>query len=167
MGARGPDLWVMLLEKAYAAVYGGYDMLGGGSSQQAFGDLMGGSTTAINLEATGEKGYDQVAAGFAAKRPVVCNTVGEVTITNKYKDDKDSLVPFQIITRRHLVGIPAGGHEWMVTGVDTASRKITIRNPHGGTNADITVASSTFVSLWASAEIGPAPAAAPPAAGRP
>lgn len=166
-GARGPDLWVALLEKAFAAVYGGYDMLGGGSSGQAFGDLMGGTSTSVDLATTGEAGFEQIATALAAKRPVVAATPHALKVLPENKDDQSmaewnrGLQRRLILDRRKELGIPEGGHQWMVTSADQSARKITVRNPHGGAAPEITVGAAEFVRLWSSADIG-SPAAPRP-----
>ena len=39
--ANGPELWVMLLEKAYAKIYGNYEKITNGMSGKAIHDLTG------------------------------------------------------------------------------------------------------------------------------
>lgn len=38
---HGPELWVLMLEKAYAKIHGSYDSLRGGHCHEAFSDLTG------------------------------------------------------------------------------------------------------------------------------
>lgn len=39
--AHGPELWVLLLEKAYAKIYGSYEIIEGGNPAIALSDLTG------------------------------------------------------------------------------------------------------------------------------
>jgi len=39
--SHGPELWVLLLEKAYAKLYGAYDKIEGGFAGEALRDLTG------------------------------------------------------------------------------------------------------------------------------
>lgn len=47
---NGNDLWVLLLEKAYAKLHGGYKTLTGGSPHQAFLDLTGCPTSCLSFK---------------------------------------------------------------------------------------------------------------------
>ena len=48
--AHGNELWVLLLEKAYAKVHGNYKTMVGGSPHEAMMDLTGCPTTTFNFK---------------------------------------------------------------------------------------------------------------------
>jgi calpain-15 len=50
--AHNNELWVLLLEKAYAKLHGNYKTLCGGEPHQALMDLTGCPTTSFNLKDT-------------------------------------------------------------------------------------------------------------------
>lgn len=48
--ARGPELWVLILEKAYAKIYGTYEKIEAGSSGEALVDLTGAPKEIYNID---------------------------------------------------------------------------------------------------------------------
>ena len=53
--AQGNELWVLLLEKAYAKVHGNYKLLSGGFANEGMQDLTGAPTVSFIFEEEGVK----------------------------------------------------------------------------------------------------------------
>lgn len=58
---HGGELWVLLLEKAYAKLHGSYMLLRGGCPAEGFIDLTGCPTTSVKFE--NEEGKELIASG--------------------------------------------------------------------------------------------------------
>jgi len=62
--ANGPELWVMLLEKAYAKIYGTYEKINNGMSGKAINDLTGAPYENLDITPkTAIKGFNMVVDG--------------------------------------------------------------------------------------------------------
>ncbi|KAL7036631.1 hypothetical protein ACKWTF_008884 [Chironomus riparius] len=109
------EFWPALLEKAYAKLHGGYEILKGGHITEAFSNLTGGVTEVYDLKDPPQNFYGMVLKAF--KRNTLMGA-------SKYKESKN-------------IGLP-GGHAYAITHVTpvvdiygNVTNLIRIRNPWG------------------------------------
>lgn len=74
--SNGPELWVILVEKAWAKIHGSYERIEGGLTGQTFTDLTGASTFRIKASAKGafERILDTDQKKFAISAGAVSDT---------------------------------------------------------------------------------------------
>jgi hypothetical protein len=119
MSALGPELWVMLMEKAWAAQRGGFNNMDFGLASDGLRAVTGKSSTWHNV--AGET-TDQIIANISQAvtdgKPVVCNTPGTIT--------------GPALAWSTAVGIPlVSGHSYNVASANPTDREIDVANPHG------------------------------------
>ena len=115
----GGEIWVMLLEKAWAALRGGYD--------QAHSGLMADGITAI----TGNDTDDQEISGRSDERiwrdiSGACRDGKPVTISTK-----DTFTADELFEAEDIEYTMVAGHAYNVARVDPEWQTIDIMNPHG------------------------------------
>ncbi len=77
--AKGPELWVLLLEKAYAKAYNGYLNLEGGDPATALRDLTGAPTESMDNDQSVEKLWKFLLNAEKREWLIACYTgMGEV-----------------------------------------------------------------------------------------
>jgi hypothetical protein len=119
LSAIGPELWVMLMEKAWAAQRGGFNNLDFGRASDGLRAVTGKSSSWHNV---GTENTDQIIANIsqavADGKPVVCNT--PATITGP------------ALAWASAAGISlVSGHSYNVASASKAARTIDVANPHG------------------------------------
>jgi len=124
--ARGGqhELWVMLIEKAWAKMHGGYDHIEGGTGSDALEALTGKPS-----RTHGGRNYHKwwgLRMGFDELASYVDRGYAMVASS----DSGDELV---------RNGTLVGDHSYYITGVDRARRTVTIRNPWGWEYEPITI----------------------------
>jgi hypothetical protein len=136
-GAKGPELWVMLIEKAWAISKGGYDELDdGGFDAKAMEGLTGSKSTNDDVD-------DYTEAELAAKLANALKAHQAVTTSTpgKKKDlDKHGIV---------------GDHVYSVIAVDVQAMEIRLQNPWGS-NFELKLSMSVYHSLFDDFSINPA-----------
>ncbi len=135
-GREGPELWVMLFEKAYATLEGSYADIVGGSGEEGMSLLLAGGAT---THATSD--YSATALGkllyehLRAHRPVTTGTThGNVPLWSDELKQSYPWLPDWFKDRSLSRGRQAGAvafHEYSIAQVDLKSRKIHIQNPWG------------------------------------
>lgn len=112
-----PELWVMIVEKAYAQYKGGYDALDSGGPPEEFLEALTGQDADIDGDSKYEKwrgkDMDGMADAFEDGKPIVAGTHG---------DPKG-----QLLKDGKLVT----GHAYWVSGVDRKNKTVTVQNPWG------------------------------------
>ena len=107
------EIWVSLLEKAYAKLHGSYDMVDGGFGTDAIIDLTGGIPVEVDKN-NWEEFHDAVQSGYYCFACFLCNVEG----TDK-EQTEEGLIP---------------GHIYSVLNTLEYDdvRLVNVRNPHGG-----------------------------------
>uniref|UniRef100_A0A8W8MAY6 Calpain catalytic domain-containing protein n=1 Tax=Magallana gigas TaxID=29159 RepID=A0A8W8MAY6_MAGGI len=110
------EMWVALLEKAFARMYGSYTDVSGGMASDSYMALTGGVPEDINLRELNmepDQLHTRVRNALSSGAAVTCSVPGEF-------DGQHGLV---------------GGHEYTLTGAVTANgvRLFRVRNPWGNT----------------------------------
>jgi Calpain family cysteine protease len=119
MSALGPELWVMLMEKAWAAQRGGFNNMDFGLASDGLRAVTGKSSSWHNV---GTESTDQIIANIsqavADGKPVVCNTPGTIT---------GPALAWAAAAGISLVS----GHSYNVASANATARTIDVANPHG------------------------------------
>lgn len=131
------ELWVMLLEKAYAQHEGSYKGIHGGYTEKAMGVLTGENGTSYKISKYTEKQIlEEFAAAIKNKQPIVADSK---KIGKKNKEKSKLAKGLNII----------GGHSYPVKGV--SGNNISLQNPwtnvntgNASDNYDITLSVSDF-----------------------
>jgi hypothetical protein len=130
--ANGPELWVMLLEKAYATQEGAYDVIGrGGPGASGLNLLLAGGATSHRVS---DYTADQLGALFEeAHRPIVTNTGSDSGFFNALRKNHPWL-PDWLSNPRVLGETEVGAyalHEYAIKSVNMKARWLEIQNPWG------------------------------------
>ena len=136
-GVKGPELWVMLIEKAWAIAKGGYDELDeGGFGSEAMEGLTGKSSAKDDTDDYSEAELAvKLANALKEKRAITTSTPGSKKSMDKY-------------------GI-VGDHEYSVIAVDVAAMEIRLQNPWGA-NYELKLPISVYRDLFEDFSINPA-----------
>jgi len=128
-GVKGPELWVMLIEKAWAIAKGGYDELDeGGFGAKAMEGLTGQTSAKHDTDDFTEAELAvKLANALKDKRAITTSTPGSKKSMDKY-------------------GI-VGDHEYSVIAVDVAAMEIRLQNPWG-TSYELKLPMSVYRSLF-------------------
>ena len=128
----GQQLWVSLLEKAYAKAHGCYDAISGGQISEALLDLTGAPTEDIDM---GSHSFDsellwrRLCEFRRLKLPMGCatdsdhSTLSEVGLCGSHA--------YSILDVREAMVSPHGDESFGGDGVVESVRLLRIRNPHG------------------------------------
>lgn len=140
------ELWVMVIEKAYAKLMGGYDSIGrGGDPGEALAVLTGNEAVVKEMSDDDKSlGTDLEGAVVAGKTSVAGTKVNTeipsgYTVTAINPDRTDG----------YEVALSGGNkifcsHAYTVTGVDKTANKVKLRNPHGGSDANLEITFKEF-----------------------
>jgi len=119
VGATGGKIWVMLIEKAWAGLRGGYD--------QAHSGLMSDGMTAVTgsdtdwefvADNTDAEIFRDISSCVREGKPVVIQT-------------KQTFTPDELAEMRDIEYNISASHAYNIAGVNAAWQTIDIRNPHG------------------------------------
>jgi Calpain family cysteine protease len=113
MNSTGIELWVPLLEKAYAVAYGGNSYAGieNGMAGWAYYRLTGEHSRLMLLGSSSEDVLLRYLKGAVESRAAaILGTQGDIV---------------------NVSGELIGNHAYVVIGVDSAKREVTLYNPHG------------------------------------
>lgn len=117
-GPKGPRLWVMLIEKAYAIHKGGYDDIEGGFGGPAMEAITGKASEVVKTSSKTEQEIaDLVDAKIKAGAAITAGADWALLKSTKEKAAKD--------------GIPSLQHEYAVSAIDTSALTIDLQNPWG------------------------------------
>jgi hypothetical protein len=137
----GPELWGMLIEKAYAQARGSYNGIASGNSGTAAAMIAGGSSKEYKVPDTSVADIARIIDEALRKRqPVTANTIG----TEKSKIDADTWQASGVV----------GHHSYAVRSVDVAAGTISLQNPWGpDDDLDNIAISGPFKKFFASFDV--------------
>jgi hypothetical protein len=119
--AAGPELWVMLLEKAWAAINGGYSKIHFGDSRAGLVAVSGHDVDTMSPSSHSTKALTkELRERYSAKKPM--------TISTYAKFDDKQLADMKSFVKKEVVP----SHAYAITRVDADSEHVDIRNPWGG-----------------------------------
>jgi hypothetical protein len=140
VGEDGPELWVMLLEKAYATQAGRYAAIDGGEGSAGLNLLLAGGSKSYQVS-----NYSADALGdifheaLRRHRPLVTNTGSDDGFLNQLRTKFPWLPEWLYdnrVRRQQAVGAYSL-HEYAIKSVDVRTRHIQIQNPWGDHHLDI------------------------------
>ncbi len=142
-GEKGPELWAMLLEKAYAKSKGSYKDIAWGNTGAAMEMLTGqGAQTITPASYSDEKLAEAIDKAIAEKRPVACATKD----LEKESEEVRKLAPSSVV----------GKHAYAPISVNKDKKTITLQNPWGASYQVNDLPLSSFKKLYHSVYIGAA-----------
>jgi hypothetical protein len=119
MSAKGPELWVMLMEKAWAAQRGGFNNTDFGLASDGLKAVTGKNSTWHNIAAeSADTILNNIWQAVQDGKPVVCNT--PATITS----------PALAWANTNGISL-VSGHSYNVESANRSDREIDVANPHG------------------------------------
>jgi hypothetical protein len=118
-----PELWVMLLEKAYAVYMGGYDKIEGGDPGKAMEILTGNSTKTFSCDTYSDKQLTNIIK-YAVKHQLPITAASR---TLSYEKNGKTL-PNSLGIEAEKYGI-VGNHAYVVNNISGSS--VDLRNPWG------------------------------------
>lgn len=147
----GPELWTMLVEKAYAQQNGGYGRIEGGWGDVAMGALTGtpgerlptGTLDLATLASYNDNGYAMTASSQA---DYLIGHDGDVVWDIPDVTDTDPLF---------VDGSVVINHEYYVTGVDVAGGTVTLRNPWGWRHGETVLSFNEFRRAFRRVSVNP------------
>ena len=152
----GQELWVGLVEKAYATYRGGYGITGlGGYPANAMETITGKPSQSQPPDTLP---FDELARRFQAGEAVAASTLYDLKI------DLDlggtHVGPIELPDRsdeerEFKNGTLIASHAYFVTGVDTARHTVTVQNPWGKERAPVTLGYADFQRLFADIAFNP------------
>ena len=123
LGVHGREIWVMLLEKAWAAMRGGYDKAHFGLMKDGMTAVTGYDTDSTSIDGTSDRTiWNEISACVRDGKPV--------TIQTKQKFTPEELFEMQDIEYNLL-----GAHAYNIAAVDPTWQTFDIVNPHGRNHA--------------------------------
>lgn len=131
--AGNTELWVRLLEKAYAKLRGSYEEIHGGYEWEAMETIIGQEAEAIDVDdVSNTELVTRIEASFNANLPVTTATKPKSFFSDL--DDEDA----QFAQNNEIIS----GHAYAVISV--TDDEITIRNPHGQNIGNLAVRTLTW-----------------------
>lgn len=132
------EMWPMIVEKAYAQWKGGYNNIEGGFGTDIMGPLTGKESSTQGGRNWEEwfgfdPGFDSIADKWDNGDALTTGTRGS--------GDKKPLF---------ANGTLVGNHEYYVTNVDRKNKTITVRNPWGWNNAEVTLTYDEYKKYFTS-----------------
>ena len=140
------ELWVMVIEKAYAKLMGGYDNIGrGGDPGEALAVLTGNEAVIKDMSIDDTTLGTDLASVVVAGKTSVAGTKENKEIPSTYTVTE--INPDR--TDGYKVTLSGGNkifcsHAYTVTGVDETAKKVKLRNPHGGGDANLEITFKEF-----------------------
>jgi len=140
------ELWVMVLEKAYAKLMGGYDNIGkGGDPAEALSVLTGNEAVVKEMSTDDATLGTDLASVVVKGKSSVAGTKQNTEIPSTYTVTE--VTPGQ--ADGFKVTLPSGNHifcshAYTVTEVDETAKKVKLRNPHGGSSANLEITFKEF-----------------------
>jgi WXG100 family type VII secretion target len=127
-----PEMWVPLIEKAYAQMMGGYDEMNGGQPWVAMRNITGKRSMTFQPE---DIKMDELADYHAKGNAIVVHTPNHETYASMWAKatGKFDMVP---------------NHAYYVTNVDKAAGTVTLRNPWGWHMKEITMSLDEFGGVF-------------------
>ena len=125
-GDTNPELWVMLIEKAYAQYHGSYGEIEGGFTNEALEHLTGSSSDRSDPGDVSIESLDDALDGGSA-----------ITVETLSSDDGEKK---QLYEDSELYA----SHAYYVTDVDPEAGTVTIRNPWGTSEGDTVLTFEEF-----------------------
>ncbi len=151
MDGQKPEVWAMMVEKAYAQYKGGYEKIHYGYSDRAMQELTGlpsqsfspGAVTVEGLANRLEQGHAVTATSL---------------IDYKIGNPDHPLWDIPDATNTHPLyqnGALVASHEYYIVGVDKAAGTVTLRNPHGWHWGETTLPLADFQSAFSQVTVNP------------
>jgi hypothetical protein len=141
------ELWVGLVEKAYASFRGGYGIAGqggyGGNAMETITGVPSRSQPADTLA------FEDLARRFRAGEAVTASTLIDVKLGDlDFPDRSDEELALND-------GTLAAAHVYFVTGLDEAKRTVTLQNPWGKDRPPVTLSYADFQRLFSEVASNP------------
>lgn len=134
-----PELWPLIIEKAWAEYEGSYDDIDGGVTQDTLESMTGDMT----YTESGDLSFDDLAASYDA---------GDALAVRSFQPNDASAHPEYSGSFEDANGdeVPAlvSAHAYFVTDVDADAGTVTVRNPHGDHTPDIVLTYDQFQDLF-------------------
>ncbi len=134
-----PEMWVPLIEKAYAQMNGGYAAVDGGQADEALASITGRRPTVFSPNLVD---IHDLADMKAKGNAIVVDTHHYDTVTGAV---------VAIVNDSPVVS----GHSYYVTKVDEAAGTVSVRNPWGWDRKEITMTKNQFDQIFADGQFSP------------